>query len=111
MSEMKTSVVLCKPHTGRTHQIRAHLADIGHPLLQDALYGGAQAERRLREGPVREAVRLLSRHGLQAANLSFSHPLTEERLEFDAPLPEDLSRIASLLQDDGAMEHANRDKP
>lgn len=97
--------------TGRTHQIRAHLADIGHPLLQDALYGGAQAERRLREGPVREAVRLLSRHGLHAAYLSFSHPLTEERLEFDAPLPEDLSRIASLLQDDGAMEHANRDKP
>lgn len=97
--------------TGRTHQIRAHLADIGHPLLQDALYGGAQAERRLRDGPIRDAVRLLSRQGLHAAHLSFVHPSSGARLAFEAPLPEDLSRIESLLHGDMSMGDANKDTP
>lgn len=86
--------------TGRTHQIRAHLADIGHPLLQDTLYGGGHAERRLREGPVRQAVGMLQRHGLHAARLSFAHPTTQERLDFQAPLPEDLARIERALRGD-----------
>lgn len=95
--------------TGRTHQIRAHLADIGHPLLQDGLYGGGQAERRLREGGVRNAVARLQRHGLHAARLSFLHPMTQKRLDFEAPLPEDLARIERALRGEYPTAGAKED--
>ena len=79
--------------TGRTHQIRAHLADIGHALLQDELYGGAHAERRLRAGAVHDAVAALSRQALHAASIAFAHPRSERALRFEAPLPPDLTRV------------------
>jgi 23S rRNA pseudouridine1911/1915/1917 synthase len=65
--------------TGRTHQIRAHFAAIGHPLTGDATYGGA-----VRYG--------LERQFLHAHRLSFQHPRSGERLSFTSPLPEDLER-------------------
>lgn len=83
--------------TGRTHQIRAHLADIGHPLLQDELYGGGDAERRLATGPVREAVAKLLRHALHAERLAFAHPLTRARLSFEAALPADLEAVRRAI--------------
>ncbi len=79
--------------TGRTHQIRAHLADIGHPLVHDGLYGGAKPATRLTTGPVRDAVLALHRHGLHARDLAFPHPATGARLAFSAPLPADLARL------------------
>jgi 23S rRNA pseudouridine1911/1915/1917 synthase len=88
--------------TGRTHQIRAHLADIGHPLLQDELYGGAHAEKRLRAGPVRDAVTQLARQALHARTLSFTHPRTNTTLAFTAPLPVELARIRAALVEEGA---------
>ncbi len=69
--------VRCTLHTGRTHQIRVHMASIGHPLIADTLYGG-----------VPEAG--LSRQALHAQRLSFAHPISGETLVFQAPLPEDL---------------------
>ncbi len=67
----------CTLHTGRTHQIRVHLASIGHPLVADTLYGGAPAAG-------------LQRQALHAFRLAFRHPVTAQELVFHAPLPADL---------------------
>lgn len=64
--------------TGRTHQIRVHMAHLGHPLLGDRTYGSAQG---------------LSRQALHAQTLGFYHPITKEFLEFESPLPEDMKRL------------------
>ena len=69
--------LLCTLETGRTHQIRVHAAHIGHPLVADALYGGAVAAG-------------LQRQGLHAFRLAFAHPVTGASLQFHAPLPADL---------------------
>jgi 23S rRNA pseudouridine1911/1915/1917 synthase len=84
-------------HTGRTHQIRAHLADRGHPLLQDALYGGGHAERRLPTGPVRDAVARLTRQALHAASLAFTQPRTGQRLTLSSALPPDLQAVVAAV--------------
>ncbi|HLO96193.1 MAG TPA: pseudouridine synthase, partial [Burkholderiaceae bacterium] len=77
------SAVHCVLHTGRTHQIRVHLAHKGHALLADALYGGAPALG-------------LTRQALHAAKLSFEHPMTAQEQVFLAPLPRDLAEAWSL---------------
>lgn len=69
----------CRLHTGRTHQIRVHLASIGHPLVADELYGGAPAAG-------------MSRQALHACRLAFVHPVSGENQVFEAPLPEDLKQ-------------------
>ena len=83
--------------TGRTHQIRVHLAHLGHPVVGDALYG-AGWERGL-GGPTRrwvdELARRTKRQFLHAARLSFDHPATGERMRFESPLPGDLASIAA----------------
>lgn len=82
--------------TGRTHQIRVHLAHVGHPVVGDATYGVGW-ERGL-GGPTRrwvdELARRTPRHFLHATKLVFDHPVTGERLELDAPLPADLAAVA-----------------
>jgi 23S rRNA pseudouridine1911/1915/1917 synthase len=85
--------------TGRTHQIRVHLAEAGHPLLADAVYGGARREARLPPSdPVRRAAAAIGRHALHAARLSFDHPRTGRRMAFEAPLPADLARALAVLR-------------
>ena len=75
--------------TGRTHQIRVHLAAIGHPIVGDSLYGGVH-----RRVPVNLlAVQRLERPFLHAARLAFTHPVDEHRLEFASPLPDDLQGV------------------
>lgn len=82
--------------TGRTHQIRVHLAHIGHPVIGDAVYGKGW-ERGL-GGPTRrwvdELARRAGRQFLHAAELSFRHPRTGEIMRFEAPLPPDLAAVA-----------------
>ena len=75
-------LVRCTLHTGRTHQIRVHLAATGHPLVADALYGGLPAAG-------------MERQALHAFRLAFTHPIIEQAMEFRAPLPADVS--AALL--------------
>ena len=80
-------------HSGRTHQIRVHLASIGHPVVGDDTYGGGGG-RRLAQLPVK-------RHFLHAAWLQFHHPVTGEQMDFRSPLPDDLHRsIAALGESD-----------
>ncbi len=86
-------------HTGRTHQIRVHFSEMGHPLLGDATYGGRRREARLAAGhPVRRAAEALGRQALHAWRLAFDHPRTGERLAFEAPLPEDFARALRVLR-------------
>jgi 23S rRNA pseudouridine1911/1915/1917 synthase len=72
-------LILCRLHTGRTHQIRVHMAHIGHPLVADSVYGGAQAAGMLRQA-------------LHAEQLAFEHPVTGQAVHFAAPLPLDFKQ-------------------
>ena len=95
-----------EPKTGRTHQIRLHLAHIGCPVLCDRLYGGhasvmrAQLQRRQVRGlpPLEnDSEIVLRRHALHAAKLEFEHPKTGHRMSFEAPLPADLQLTLDVL--------------
>jgi 23S rRNA pseudouridine1911/1915/1917 synthase len=83
--------------TGRTHQIRVHLAAIGHPVAGDETYGGRRRTA-ARRSEARVALEGLARPALHAARLVFSHPATGERLAFESPLPEDLQALLSALR-------------
>lgn len=86
-------------HTGRTHQIRVHLAEAGHPLLADATYGGRRREERLPAGhPARRAAEAIGRQALHAWKLAFDHPRSGRRVAFEAPLPEDFRRALEVLR-------------
>lgn len=83
--------------TGRTHQIRAHLADIHHPLLMDTLYGSKKNLNALIDEKLKIAVAGLKRHALHAEGLSLNHPRSGEKLTFAAPLPLDLELIHEAI--------------
>ena len=84
-------------HTGRTHQIRVHLASIGHPVAGDREYGGTRTPPS-RRALSRELLAALKRPALHAARLSFTHPSTAERLTFESPLPADLREVLEGLR-------------
>ena len=87
------------PHTGRTHQLRVHLAHIGNPVLCDRQYGGRnQITRGEIRGEPADTTVLLERHALHARRLQITHPVTRERLEFVAPLPPDMTAILDELR-------------
>jgi 23S rRNA pseudouridine1911/1915/1917 synthase len=92
------SLMECWLETGRTHQIRVHMAYAGHGLLGDQTYGG---KRRLPEklfGPSAELANSFPRQALHAATLGFEHPVTGEELEFESPLPEDMANLVDALR-------------
>ncbi|MGH7907875.1 MAG: RluA family pseudouridine synthase [Candidatus Binataceae bacterium] len=94
--ESGATLVRARPETGRTHQIRVHLASIGHPCLGDSLYGRNGAET------------IFARQALHALSLSFNHPRTGERLEFTAPIPADMDAFLStrgVRTDSAAVDH------
>ena len=95
----RASLVEIRLHTGRTHQIRVHFAEHGHPLLADATYGGARREARLGEDDeVRRAAAVLGRQALHAWRLAFAHPRTGRMVEVEAPIPSDLAAALEVLR-------------
>ena len=94
----QAALLECWLETGRTHQIRVHMAHVGHGLLGDQTYGG---RRRLSERALGQGAALgnaFPRQALHAAMLGFDHPATGERLEFAAPLPQDMETLLAALR-------------
>jgi len=88
------SLIACRLETGRTHQIRVHLAAIGHPLLGDAVYGSGFKTKATQLGDdARAALAALGRQALHAYLLGIEHPSQGTNLEFRSELPDDLSRL------------------
>ena len=88
----ESALVECRLETGRTHQVRVHMASIGHPLLGDPVYGRVSQRQR-------ELLRELGFHrqALHAAELGFTHPVTKQRLRFESAMPQDMQELFSAL--------------
>ena len=91
------ALVECRLETGRTHQVRVHMAHLGHALVGDPVYGtrGGSAGKAI--GTILNRL-TFRRQALHAARLGFIHPVTGERLEFDSPLPADMQELLSQLR-------------
>ena len=94
------SVVRVRPKTGRTHQIRIHMAHIGHRIVADRQYGSRDKVtlQEIARGRADHDEVLLARQALHAAGLTIRHPRTGEMLHFDAPLPDDMARLLAALR-------------
>jgi 23S rRNA pseudouridine1911/1915/1917 synthase len=94
----EAALIECRLATGRTHQIRVHLADRGHPLIGDPVYGTRAGRAVARSGEVGMRVALFPRQALHARRLGFAHPAGGGPLEFDSPLPPDLHALFTDLE-------------
>ncbi|MGX9962906.1 RluA family pseudouridine synthase [Roseomonas sp. F4] len=95
------ALLRCRLATGRTHQIRVHLAHVGHPLVGDPVYlRRIPAAARNLAGPLREMLMAFPRQALHAATLGFRHPVTGEALSFSAALPPDMAGLLAALGQD-----------
>lgn len=94
----QVALLRATPHTGRTHQIRAHLAAVGHPIVSDPLYGGAELSG-------------LPRLGLHAYSLRLFHPGSRDEMEFTAPYAEDMVQAIDSLRLVTAKESQTTPKP
>lgn len=93
------ALVECWLETGRTHQIRVHMAHAGHGLIGDPTYGGKRKLSAKALNPTaHEAVRAFPRQALHAAVLGFDHPVSGEDLRFEAPLPQDMNDLIAMLK-------------
>ena len=92
------ALVECRLATGRTHQIRVHLAHRGHPLIGDPIYGTRAGRSIVRSGAVGAEIVGFSRQALHARSLGFLHPAGCGRLSFNSPLPADLSDLVANLE-------------
>ena len=93
------SLLRCKLETGRTHQIRVHMAHLGHPLLGDNVYGSGFNSSKVKLSPTtRDALGFVRGQALHAAVLGFEHPRTAKQLRFEAPLPKALAALHNALK-------------
>ncbi|WP_035921460.1 RluA family pseudouridine synthase [Kordiimonas gwangyangensis] len=91
------SLIECKLETGRTHQVRVHMAHIGHPLVGDPVYARAGKIANSIKGPARDALASFKRQALHARVLGFLHPITGERFKFESDLPYDMKLLLDAL--------------
>ena len=94
----QAALMECRLLTGRTHQIRVHLAHSGHPLIGDPVYGARAGRAVARAGPIGAAIAEFPRQALHARLLGFEHPRTGRRLRFESPLPADMEGLISNLE-------------
>lgn len=100
---LKYSLISAEPHSGRTHQIRAHLAAIQLPIVVDPLYGDGQSltipdQTEISNNQYPTNITRLERLGLHAYQICLSHPTTHKPIEFFAPYPEDFSQVLDSLK-------------
>ena len=88
----ESALVECRLETGRTHQVRVHMASIGHPLLGDPVYGRSGRS----QGKLLKELKF-HRQALHAAELGFTHPVTKRRLSFSSPMPPDMQELMGAL--------------
>ncbi len=104
-AQLLLSVIECKLHTGRTHQIRVHLTHIGHPLIGDPVYGGKTAQKLAvyndQQVPalLRDSLLAFQRQALHAEEIAFSHPVSGERMRFRCNLPVDMAELLSVCDE------------
>jgi 23S rRNA pseudouridine1911/1915/1917 synthase len=95
----RASLIECRLATGRTHQIRVHLAARGHPVMGDPLYGGTKTRHQAAlPAPVQSALAALGRQALDAYLLGFEHPVGRERLRFEKDIPGDINKLKTSLE-------------
>jgi len=91
------SLISCRLETGRTHQIRAHMRYLGHPLFNDSTYGGSEIVKGTTFTKYKQFVencfKILPRQALHAKTLAFIHPITKEHLKFDSEIPDDIKEV------------------
>ncbi|MCH7401308.1 RluA family pseudouridine synthase [Belliella kenyensis] len=91
------SLIKCNLETGRTHQIRAHMKYLGHPLFNDAMYGGDKIRKGTQFSKytsfIKNCFELMPRQALHATSLGFIHPVTKENMHFEIPLSEDFAAV------------------
>jgi 23S rRNA pseudouridine1911/1915/1917 synthase len=92
------ALVECRLATGRTHQIRVHLAAHGNPLIGDPVYGRSRGRRRALATPLRTVLESFPRQALHAASLGFKHPANGEWLQFQSELPNDIKELIGILE-------------
>lgn len=101
------TLVKAQPFTGRTHQIRVHLAQIGFPVIADPHYGRREGQAFFNDRKSRkdrgEPYPTINRHALHAQRITFNHPVTEEAMTFEAPLPADMQQLLDFYRQHAAL--------
>ncbi len=92
------ALIECRLATGRTHQIRVHLSQRGHPVLGDPLYGRSAGRRRALPAALQAVVAAFPRQALHAAVLGFRHPCSDQALRFSSPLPADMATLLDTIE-------------
>ena len=95
------SIVECRLETGRTHQIRVHLAHLGHGVIGDPMYGKPMRSSQMPDAVARDClaeIRGFRRQALHAASLGFAHPVTGEALHFETPMPDDMAGLVAAIE-------------
>lgn len=97
-SSLSIALLELELETGRTHQIRVHMAHVGHPVVGDSTYGKQRSLPQSASEELRQAVAQLSGQALHAKRLSFVHPVSGERMEFDTEVPADFANVLAALR-------------
>ncbi|MEJ2760528.1 MAG: 23S rRNA pseudouridine(1911/1915/1917) synthase RluD [Gammaproteobacteria bacterium] len=97
--------IQCRLETGRTHQIRVHMAHLRHPLVGDPVYGGRPRYPKGVTPALRELLQSFPRQALHASRLALAHPVSNRPMAWESPLPVDMQRLLAALEEDLASAH------